>query len=471
MEITLLSMENHGIVLLIFCGNPLCNNLKLNFCCRVNEVADTDNDWGGGYFQGPNPGPLPRFDFNVPLSRTQEFSRAQFDIVRASVESLPNLRTSHEPDSDIHSNPSFHGSRDQLDSDYHSNTEETTNRKADFHGNVYPSENHVPNGAQPRNKKKKGQRKGVKEDQGELSSDTAQSGHAEANRISTKERENILRKSIEDFAKLKHEALSIQGNEQFYGIHGNPDEGQSNQFQGQGHGHQFQDHHHWHANSNQHVAEQPYDQSNPVHHQQMGHVHGQGHYYPDYQGQGHAFAQGQEHLHHGYNQPHTDHHHHFRNIYEGRPYHTIGEREETEGGNVGAAEHAYPVQNHYGYYQNISGPFSNATDGGFYPHPQGQPSQATANEYHQGHPNIAREDINQNSSNENQMEHNFKNPLSPTQSLEGFPEGYRVSYQKGKDDKEKGAKRDKAAEKNTEKRQPDKPKDGGVEKDFMQQGE
>ena len=449
-------------------------------------MLDTDNDWGGGYFQGPTSVPMPRFDFNVPLSRTQEFPRAQFDLVRASVESLPNLRTSHEPDSDIHSNPSFHGSRDQLDSDYHSNAEEPTNRKPDFQGNVCPVENHLGNAVQTHNRKKK--RKGQKEAQSDsraTNGETFKTVQGEGNQISTKERENILRKSIEDFAKMKHEALTIQGNEQFYGVHGIPDEGQSNQFQGQGH--QFQGHHHWHLDSNQHAAEHPYDESNPVHQPQMGHMQGQGHYYPDFQG--HALSQSQEHMHHGYNQPHSDHHHHFRNIYEGRPYHTIGEREETEGGNVRSDEQFCQVQAHYGYYPNISAPFTNSTDRGFYSHTPGftetQPSQAMPNDYHQSHPNVMSEETNQSHSNENQNKHNrgaqndkakdisgdhsFKNPLSPRQSTEGFPENYKVNYQKGKDEKEKGTKREKSTEKNADKRQSEKSREN-VEKDFMQQG-
>ena len=468
-------------------------NIFLYF--RINEVPDTDHDWGGGYFQGPESHPIyniqmPRFDFNNPLSRTQEFTRPQLDLVRASVESLPNLRTSHEPESDIYSNPSFHGSRDQLDSDYHSNTEEPTNKKPDFHGSVYPMENHLGNANQ--NKKKKSQRKGQKDAQSDLKAVTSErpkagQGHHEIGHLSTPERENILRKSIEDFAKLRHEALAIQGNEQFFGVPGASGEGQGHQFQGQTN--QFQGHHHWPVDSNQHTAERPYDENSAAH-QQMNQGHG--HYYHDYQGHG----QSQEHLHQGFNQHYSEphqHHHHFRNIYEGRPYHTIGEREETEGGNVRSADHFHQTPDQYGYYQKSATPYANSTDRGFYSHTggltetQNMPSHATPNDYHQSQPNITsqtqrevqshpndNQNINRGAPNDVSKDPahdpSFKNPLSPKQSIEGFPEGYKVSYQKGKDEKDKGLKKEKYSDKNGERRQPDEPKEN-MDKEFMQQGE
>ena len=455
------------------------------------EVPDTDNDWGGGYFENPvlaSTGPLdqfPRPSFNLPLSRTQEFPRHQFDLVRASVESLPNVRGSHDPDSDLHSNPSFHGSRDQLDSDYHSNTEEPTNKKADFYGNVYPMENHLEGANQGQNKKKKGHKKG-QDNQNQnkpkaVVGDRPNVGQSqEVKHMSTKERENILRKSIEDLAKFQNEALTIQGNEQFYGAQGTQGGGQGEHCQGQ----QFQGHHQWQTNSNQNAPERPYDESNPAHQHNVVQMQGQGHYYPDFQGQGHT-PQNQEHVHQGYDQHYADHHHqHFRNIYEGRPYHTIGEREETEGGNVRQDNNQYYQQYHdqYGFYQNNNTPYTNSADGGFYSHTVGFtdtqhiPSQTTPNDYHQSYPNIQ----NRSHPNENQNvnrgvpnevgkdsvnEQNVKDPLSPRKSREGFPEGYKVNYQKGQDDKEKGARKDKTEEK----RQSDQPKEE-LEKDFMHHG-
>lgn len=482
-----ISDKIHGTLCCHFsvCILGCCYESILNiFFYRIDEVVDTDNDWGGGYFHRPTDREQePRFNFNVPLSRTQEFPRQHFDLMRASVESLPNIRTSHDPDSDLHSNPSCHGSRDQLDSDYHSNTEEPSSKKADFHGNVYPMEDHLEGTSQVQNKKKKGQRKGQKETQNNTKpvasiGKKVGQGELDGSNLSTKDRENILRKSIEDFAKLKQEALSIQGNEQFYDVHGTQGGGQGDHYQGQGH--QFHGPHNWQRGSNQSAAEHPYDESNPAHHHHMGQMQGQGHFYPEYQGHGHATSQSQEHTHQEYHQHYPDHHHHFQNIYEGRPYQTIGEREETEGGNVGQDDHYYQYQDQYGYYQNNVTP----SDRGFISHATDLtdahhiPSYSTPNEYHQSHPNVQNQRENQSHPNENQnfnrrvpneatkeavQEHNSRNLVSPRQSREGFPEGYKVSYQMGQEDK--GGKKDR----NEEKRQTDKSKEK-MEKEFMQQG-
>ena len=460
-------------------GNPedrYYRNAAQIFCLisfRIDEVPDTDNDWGGGYYENPvlaSTGPLdqfPRPSFNLPLSRTQEFPRQQFDLVRASMDSLPSVRRSHDQDLDLHSNPSFHGSRDQLDSDYHSNTEEPTNKKADFCGSVYPLENHHEGANQGHNKKKKGQKKGQhnKENQNNpnhVSSDRPKvgQGQPEVKPLSTKERESILRKSIEDLAKFQNEALTIQGNEQFYGAQG---EGQSEHLQGQGH--HFQGHHQWHANSNQNAPERPYDETNPAHQHQLAQMQGQGHYYPEFQGQGQNPAT-QEHIHQAYDQQYVDHQHHhqhFRNIYEGRPYHTIGEREETEGGNVGHDNNQYyQYHDQYGYQQNSTTPYANSTDRGFYSHTAGYTDT-------QHIPPNENQTINRSAPNEVRKEsvndHIVKEPLSPRKSREGFPEGYKVNYHKGPDDKGKGARKDQKEEK----RQPNESKDD-LEENFMQQG-
>ena len=356
---------------------------------------------------------------------------------------------------------------------------------------MYPLENHhegASQGAsQGQNKKKKSQKKG-QHDKNQNNSKTVKDerhkvgqGQPEVKPLSTKERESILRKSIEDLAKFQNEALTIQGTEQFYGAQG---EGQTEHLQGQGH--QFQGHHQWHANSNQNAPERPYDETNPAHQHQHAQMQGQGHYYPEFQGQGQNHAT-QEHMHQAYDQQFAGPHQHFRNIYEGRPYHTIGEREETEGGNAGQENNQYyQYHDNYGYHQNSATPYVDSTDRGFYSHSAGFadgqhiPSHNAPNGYHQGHPNVQNQMENQSHPNENQTinrtvqnearkdsvnDQILKEPMSPRKSREGFPEGYKVNYHKGPDDKEKGARKDQKEEK----KQSNESKED-LEGRFMQQG-
>ncbi|XP_060584200.1 golgin subfamily A member 4-like isoform X2 [Ruditapes philippinarum] len=232
--------------------------------------------------------PQSRYAQMEPLSRTQELPRGQFDLVRASVESLPNFPTNQNGlDQDINSNPSLRSSRDHLDSDYHSNAED--NQNADFHGNVYPiplAQGH--HGAA----------------QGHCSKPVLTEDHQAHHHSNQVERDNILRQSIEDFSKFKE---AYQSQEHLFTHHAPV-----------GHDSNIQGHQHYHA------AEHPYDQ---------GHG-GQGHYY--------HHDQGQPVYHHGY-----EGHHHFQNIYQDRPYHTIGEREEAEGGNAHQGEDMHYYQHGY----------------------------------------------------------------------------------------------------------------------------
>lgn len=247
----------------------------------------------------------PQFGQFEPLSRTQEIPRSKIDILRASVESMPSYPVSRDQRgqgqghlNDLHSNPSHHGSRDQLDSDYHSNPEEPHHHNPDFHGNVYS----IPSNLES----------GQGHAQSNLGGHTSQGDMPRHANIP--DREHVLRQSIEDFAKFK-EAYQVQQ------IH----EGHQGHYYGNG---DYQCsmpvHQHYHA------AEQPYDQGHYYHsHEQIDPVH-----------------------HHGYGgHYHGNHlqetHHHFRNIYTDRPYHTIGERGETEGGNVVDDIHFY----HHGYQQ------------------------------------------------------------------------------------------------------------------------
>ena len=253
------------------------------------------------------------------MSRTQEIPRGQIDPIRASTESLPSYSSSrgHSQGRDFENNqnPSRHGSRDHLDSDYHSNAEDN-GQGGDFHGNVYP----VPNShCQGQSQHSQGHY-------------VRQTSHGD-NRSDISDRDNVLRKSIEDFEKFK----------EAYHTH------QLHPHQGQGHEMGYYSdsnvptamasHPHYSA------AEQPYE-------------HGHYHYYHEEHMQGHQVHQGhsvQGHMvhHHGYGdhyhdngQQHSqDPHHHFRNIYSDRPYQTIGAREETEGENVlenNAYYHGHP---------------------------------------------------------------------------------------------------------------------------------
>lgn len=136
-------------------------------------------------------------------------------------------------------------------------------------------------------------------------------------------REDILRQSIEDFTKFKEVYESHQNNEghqdHFYGNMEYPCN--------------MPVHQHYHT------AEHPYDQ---------------GHYYPSHE-QGHQMH------HHGYEGHYHDNHmadthHHFQNIYADRPYHTLGERGETEGGNVLEDMHFYHHRYEslpHGYHDNM----------------------------------------------------------------------------------------------------------------------
>ena len=243
-----------------------------------------------------------RYGHFEPLSRTQELQRRNTEALRTSVESLPSFPTASQDLTDRVS--SVQGS-EHVDSDYHSNAGD--NRKSgDFHGIVYPQNLH------------QGQGHGNIHGQNHNTPNFVKSEH-----VNSEERENLLRRSIEDFSQLREAYLGQGQNEQFYGDL----------------------RHHQHFNyQHQHPAEQPYDQSQG----QMDVNHGQGHYYQGHDAGGHH----QAHL-HGY----QDHHHHFKNIYENRPYHTIGEREETEGGNVQTVTdgHFYnPNIGHgYGYHDNM----------------------------------------------------------------------------------------------------------------------
>lgn len=234
------------------------------------------------------------------MSRTQELPQGQMDLLRASVESLPNFPTRQNgPEPDSRSNPSVHGSCDHLDSDYHSNAED--NQNIEFHGHVYPLPSDQGQ-SHPGANQGHGRNLGFTEDHQK---------HHQSNMV---ERESILRKSIEDFAKFKE---VYQSQEHFLGHHASV--GHKSDIQG------HQGHQHYHA------AEHPYDQN----------YEGEGHYY-------HHHDQGQPIHHHGYEGHYPDAHHHFRNIYQDRPYHTIGERGETEGGNAHAGENMH-------YYYDYNG--------------------------------------------------------------------------------------------------------------------
>ncbi|WAR30209.1 CE152-like protein [Mya arenaria] len=233
-----------------------------------------------------------------PLSRTQELPRGQIDLLRASVESLPaypsaghdEIQGHGHGNFDNHSIPSRHGSRDHLDSDYHSNAEDNA-QSVEFRGHVYPLPSNQCHS------------------QGQISRQTSHSD----TRSEMSDRENTLRKSIEDFEKIKE---AYQSHQLPVSIP-----------QGQGHEHGFYSdsevhapiatHQHYHGTDQTFDPEQYHyphpdqNQGQPVHH------HGYGEHYHD-----------NPHVHH------EDTHHHFRNIYADRPYHTIGERGETEGGNV-----------------------------------------------------------------------------------------------------------------------------------------
>ncbi|XP_053387096.1 trichohyalin-like isoform X2 [Mercenaria mercenaria] len=274
---------------------------------KITEQPEETAEWrkfnhnaGPQFRQGnPNHVPQPRYAQFEPMSRTQEIPRGQFDLLRASVESLPNFPTNQNGlDRDINSNASVHGSRDHLDSDYHSNAED--NQNADFHGNVYPLPSGQGHQGAAQGHQDAAQGHGLIED------------HQTHHHNNTTERENILRQSVEDFAKFKE---VYQSQEHLFTHHAPV--GHDSNIQG------HQGHQHYHA------AEHPYDQ---------GHG-GQGHYY--------HHDQGQPVYHHGYEGHYPPAHHHFRNIYRDRPYHTIGEREETEGGNAhqGGNMHYY----HHGY--------------------------------------------------------------------------------------------------------------------------
>lgn len=270
--------------------------------CRIIEEPEEWRTFNHNAGSRLHPGnlsqiPRPRHTQLEPLSRTQEVPRGQIDLLQASVESLPNFPTRQNgPDQDIHSNQSVRGSHDHLDSDYQSNIEDNTG--ADFHGNVYPLASN--------------------QDQGHGANIGQTDDHQHSNMV---DRENILRKSIEDFEKLK-EAYQTLPQEDFYEQHEVHDSSSNI---------------HTHQGHRYHAAEHPYDQSQG----------GQGHYF-------HPHDQGQPVHHHGYDSHYPEAHHHFRNIYQDRPYHTIGEREETEGGNV-PGDHRHYYHHEHGYNGGVAG--------------------------------------------------------------------------------------------------------------------
>lgn len=264
---------------------------------RISELPEAD--WGKLQQKQPVPTgkqgldprdinhiPQPQYGQFEPLSRTQEIPRGKIDLVRASVESLPNFSTQGQGHS-----RDLSGKRvRQLDSDFHGNSEETPARTADFHGKAYPlSHNH-------------------------------EQGHGQ-DQTAVIDRDNILRQSIEDFSKYKEAYEAQQAYEGHQGhYYGNADYPCS-----------MEVHPHYHA------AEHPYDQAHYYHsHDQVHPGHHQG-----YEGHYHDNLQ-------------PEAHHHFRNIYTDRPYHTIGERGETEGGNVEDMHFYHHGYQHmpYGYHDN-----------------------------------------------------------------------------------------------------------------------
>ncbi|KAH3868061.1 hypothetical protein DPMN_031197 [Dreissena polymorpha] len=246
------------------------------------------------------------------LSQTQELPRGRVNQLRSSTESLPTFASSkesrigkgqgHIPENDLdqQSNPSRHGSRDNLDSDYQSSVEINQN-SVDFHGNVYPL---------PGN-----------QFQGQLSRQASQSDLLSDHSLS--DRENVLRRSIEDFHKFKEAYREFQGQAAHL-----PETG----YYANGDIQPMPSHQHYHA------AEHPYDQGHYAHFHNPDHITAHPMHHHGYDEHYHGNA-------------HHEAHHHFRNIYTDRPYHMIGDREEAEGGNVvdsmGYYHHNY--QNH-GYH-------------------------------------------------------------------------------------------------------------------------
>ena len=290
---------------------------------RISELPEAD--WGKQQIKqpvatvrkshdlrDPNHIPQPQYGQFEPLSRTQEIPRGKIDFVRASIDSLPSYSSkgsghSHNPD--LHSNRN-QGVRDSVNSDYHSNKDEKAGTKADFHGNLYPATH---------------------------TGDPQGQGNRPLTQTDTQaafiDRKSILRQSIEDFSKYKE---AYQGQQNF--------EGHQGHYYGNAeYPYNMQVHQHYHQ------AEQPYDQAHYYHsHDQVHQGHQQGYDQGLYHG---------DHL----DNHHPDAHHHFQNIYSDRPYHTMGERGETEGGNVDLRyyHHGYgPIPQH-GYHGNNNMPHNN----------------------------------------------------------------------------------------------------------------